>query len=366
MVVVGGGIVGIAVARALAVRGQRVALVERAKIGREASFAAAGMLAPQAEVESGGPFLDLCIESRDLYPSFVEELYAETGVDVWYRNDGSFHVAFDDEEAARLERDMRTQRELGLECELLAPSAARRAEPALAANITAVLSIPNDHQVDNRRLVDAALLSCYAHGVEVVENTPVRSLRRDAAGRVVGVETTAGQFEAETVVVAAGCWSNLVADFEVPVEPVKGQMLMLELGAPPFRRVVRTERCYAVARVDGRVLVGATMERVGFDKSVSPEAVGTLLEAGREVVPSLANAVGGEAWAGLRPATPDGLPAIGSVEEGLIAATGHFRNGILLAPVTARIVAGIVHGEAPHPSAMILDPRRFAPATGRL
>jgi glycine oxidase len=135
---------------------------------------------------------------------------------------------------------------------------------------------------------------------------------------------------------------------------------MLELGAPPFRRVLRNERCYLVARIDGRVIVGATTERAGFDKTVSPEAVGRLLESGRELAPTLAGALGGEAWAGLRPATPDNLPAVGLLEEGLVAATGHFRNGILLAPVTAKIVAGIVENAAPHPALALLDPTRFA------
>jgi glycine oxidase len=142
-------------------------------------------------------------------------------------------------------------------------------------------------------------------------------------------------------------------------------MLMLELSSPPCRRVLRSERCYVVARIDGRVLVGATMERVGFDKTVSAAAVGNLLEAGRQIAPTLATALGGEAWAGLRPATPDGLPAIGYVEDGLVAATGHFRNGILLAPVTAEIVAGLLAGAPPHPAASLLDPTRFTGAAAR-
>ena len=362
VVVVGGGLIGCLVARELAHDGHRVTLVERAKVGREASHDAAGMLAPLAEAVAPGPFLDLCIESRNLHATLADELFAEVGTDVWYRDDGTYLVAFDDTEAAALRARAALHASLGLHSEMIPVEIARREEPALSPLVTAALSVPGDHQVDNRKLVEAAALSCYARGVKIVEHTPVRSLLRDANDRIVGVDTTAGPIDAECVVVAAGSWSSLIGGFSVPVEPVKGQMLMLELVSPPCRRVLRSERCYVVARIDGRVLVGGTMERVGFDKSVVASAVGNLLEAGREVVPSLGGAFGGEAWAGLRPATPDDLPAVGQLGENLIAATGHFRNGILLAPVTAKIVAGLVRGDAPHAAAELLDPRRFSPS----
>ncbi len=364
VVIVGAGLIGCLTARALAAEGLSVVVVDRAKVGREASHDAAGMLAPQAETEESGPFLDLCLESRALYPALADDLFAETGIDVWYRDEGTLLVAFDADESERLRTLAARQSRLGLAAEILAAEVARKEEPALSPSIALALSIPGDHQVDNRKLVEAVGLSCYARGVQIVEQTPVRSITRDAAGRVTGVETTAGAIHAETVIIAAGCWSNYVAGFEVPVEPVKGQMLMLELAAPPCRRVLRSERCYVVARIDGRVLVGATMERVGYDKTVSSVAVGQLLEAGREIAPSLANAFGGEAWAGLRPATPDGLPAIGFVEDGLVAATGHFRNGILLAPVTAAIVADLVVGRRLHAALPMLDPRRFVHQRG--
>ncbi len=361
-VVIGGGLVGCLVARELANEGHRVTIVERAKVGREASHEAAGMLAPIAEAGESRTFLDLCIESRDLHAGLANELFAEVGVDVWYRNDGTFLLAFDDAEADALRERAAEHAALGLESELVAAGAARREEPGLSPSVTAVLSVPGDHQVDNRKLVEAAALSCYARGVKIVEHTPVRALVRDSANRITGVDTTAGVIEAGCVIVAAGSWSSLIGGFDVPVEPVKGQILMLELASPPCRRVLRSERCYVVARIDGRVLVGGTMERVGFDKSVVASAVGNLLEAGREVVPTLGSAFGGEAWAGLRPSTPDGLPAIGRIDENLVAATGHFRNGILLAPVTAKIVGGLLRGDAPHKAAGLLNPLRFSPS----
>jgi glycine oxidase len=286
-VVVGGGLIGCIVARALAGEGLAVTIVERGKVGREASHDAAGMLAPQAETVEPGPFLDLGLESRALYPALAEEHFADVGADVRYRDEGTFLAGFSDEEAERLEALATRQRALGLDAEVLGAAAARRAEPALAPNVRLVVSIPGDHQVDNRKLVEAVALACYARGVSIVEHSPVRGVVRDAAGRVRGVATTGGEIAADLVVVAAGCWSNLVEGFSVPVEPVKGQMLMLELTAPPCRRVLRSERCYVVARIDGRVLIGATMERVGYDKTVSPAAVGVLLESGREIAPSL-------------------------------------------------------------------------------
>lgn len=360
VVVVGGGLIGCLAARELAADGRRVTLVERSKVGREASHDAAGMLAPLAEAVAPGPFLDLCLESRDLHATLANELFAEVGVDVWYRDDGTFLVAFNDAEAAHLRERAAAHASLGLASEVISAELARREEPAISPAVTSALAVPGDHQVDNRKLVEAAALSCYARGVRIVEHTPVRALVRDDSGRVSGVDTTGGRLEAGCVVIAAGSWSSLIAGFTVPVEPVKGQMLMLELVSPPCRRVLRSERCYVVARIDGRVLIGGTMERVGFDKTVIASAVGTLLEAGREIVPSLGNAVGGEAWAGLRPATPDDLPAVGWLEDGLVAATGHFRNGILLAPVTAKLVASLLRGDAPASATAALDPLRFS------
>jgi glycine oxidase len=360
VVVVGGGLIGCMIARALAGEGLGVTLVERAKVGREASHDAAGMLAPVAEAEEAGPFLDLCLESRALYPALADELFDEVGGNISYRDEGTFAVAFDEAEEARLYAAAARHAALGLKSEVLSPGEARHVEPGLSPRVRRVLVVADDHQVDNRRLVEAVALSCFKRGVEILEHTPVRALVRDAAGTVCGVETTTGRIDAGLVVVAAGSWSNFVAGFTVPVAPVKGQMLMLDLASPAFRHVLRSERCYLVPRTDGRVLVGATMERVGYDKTVGAGAVGTLLESGREIVPSLAVALGGEAWAGLRPATPDGIPAVGFVEERVIAATGHFRNGILLAPVTAEIVRGLATGKPGHAALELLDPLRFA------
>jgi glycine oxidase len=357
--IVGGGLIGCSVARALAAEGLSVTVVEREAPGAGASNDAAGMLAPQAELDEGGPFLDLCVESARMFPALADELFTEVGVDIRYRRDGSFAIAFHEAEVERLRHIATVQTGLGLRAELLDPATARRLEPALSESVAAVLSIPDDHQVDNRRLTQAISASCRVRGVTFVEKTTASRLLFDETERVVGVEASGSRYEAGVTIVAAGCWSGQIVGFPVPVEPVKGQMLALDLVAPPFARVLRSERCYLVSRIDGRILIGSTMERVGFDQSVSVQTVSSLLSAAWELVPSLVSAAAGEAWAGLRPATPDGLPAIGELAPGLIAATGHFRNGILLSPITASLVRDVVMGKEPHRALPILDPRRF-------
>jgi glycine oxidase len=359
VLIVGGGLIGCSVARSLAAEGLSVTVVERDALGAGASNDAAGMLAPQAELDEGGPFLDLCVESARLFPSLAEELFVEVATDIRYRRDGSLAIAFDEAEVAHLRRVAASHTELGLRAELVDATTARRMEPALSEEIAVALSLPDDHQVDNRRLMHAITASCRLRGVSFVENTSVTQIVKDSSGRVVGIDAEGTRMHAGMTVVAAGCWSSTIEGFPVPVEPVKGQMLALDLVAPPFARVLRSERCYLVSRIDGRVLIGSTMERVGFDQSVSVQTVSALLSGAWEMVPSLASAAAGEAWAGLRPATADGLPAIGVVSDGLIAATGHFRNGILLSPVTSRIVTDLVLGRPAHPSLAVLDPLRF-------
>jgi glycine oxidase len=361
-IVVGGGLIGCAAARALAGEGQKVLVLERDALGRGASWAAAGMLAPQAEIEEGGPFLDLCLESRRLHATLAEELRVEVGAEVHYRGEGTFMVAFGDEERLRLERVAAAQRALGLPAEILDGATARAAEPALTHAVSAVLAVEGDHQIDNRRLMAAMIASCRTRGVELREGTPARALLRGPGGQVTGVLVGDEKLGAGTVVVAAGCWSGALEGIALPVEPVKGQMVALQVPKAAFARVLRSERCYLVPREAGRLLVGATMEHAGFDRSVSEEHTHALVEAASVTVPALRKASIVEVWTGLRPGTADGLPAVGWLEENLVAATGHFRNGILLAPITARIVADLVAGRPSHGSLPLLDPRRFSPA----
>lgn len=368
-IVVGGGLIGCLAARALADDGRRVTLFEQgAELGRKASTAAAGMLSPQMEwaedllVEGRvdverrtDAMLDLAIAAREGWPAFAAALEAETGRRLHYRDEGTLVVALTDEEAADLEERARTQRRRGLRAEWLEPEAVRELEPGIAGAAHGALYIPDDRQVDPLPLMAAAAEALAARpGVRVETGTAVRAIV-SAGGRVAGVAIGRGAegrtAQAELVVLAAGAWSAGIAGLPRPlaVRPVKGQMAALRPGTMPIRHVVGGRGAYCVPRDDGRIVVGATVEDAGFDEAVDPVAVGALIRAAAAAVPSLAAAPIESRWSGLRPGTADDLPVLGEDPElaGLLYATGHYRNGILLAPLTADIVAALARGDDP-------------------
>ncbi|MGH7567328.1 MAG: glycine oxidase ThiO [Gemmatimonadota bacterium] len=371
VIVVGGGLIGCLAARALADDGRRVILFERgAELGRRASTAAAGMLSPQMEWAEdmlvggvGGisaradatprteAMLDLCVTARERWPAFAAGLEAETGFDLHYRDEGTLVVAFSDSEAADLAERARAQRLRGFRAEWLEARAARELEPGLAREVRGALYLPDDRQVDPGPLMAAAVEALAARpGIRVETDTAVTAIE-SAGSRVVGVTTARGRAEAGLVVLAAGAWSAGIAGLPRPlaVRPVKGQMAALRPARMPIRHVVGGAGAYCVPRDDGRVVVGATVEEAGFDASVHPPAVEALIAAVCAAVPALAGAPLESRWAGLRPGTSDDLPILGEDPElpGLLYATGHYRNGILLAPLTAEIVAALARGEAP-------------------
>jgi glycine oxidase len=345
VVLVGGGVIGCALARELAERGARVAVVERAEPGSEASGAAAGMLSPQAESIERTPFFDLCLASRELHRVWARELAGETGIEVGYRRCGVLRCLFD-EEAAPLAEAFSWQRSLGLAVEPLdACSAAARTEKRISDAVRGALFFPEDGLVDGARLTHALAVSARARGARIhVGETVRRCLLRE--GRCVGVETGSGTLSAGQVVIAAGAWSGFDAGlpFSIPVGPVRGQIV--ELAADfELPTIVQDDRVYVVPRPGGRVLAGATVEHVGFRKEVTAGAVAGLIDSATRLVPGLSRAGFIRAWSGLRPGTPDGLPILGGTPvPGLFVATGHFRNGILLAPATARGMADLLSG----------------------
>lgn len=351
--VVGGGAIGLACARAAAARGARVVVFDGGEPG--AWHVAAGMLAPVSEAEFGEQaLLRLGLESAARYPAFCAGLE-----DPGYRPVGTLVVARDRDEAEALDRLAAFRRSLELPVTRLRPSQARAVEPALAPTIRLALEIEGDHSVDPRRLV-AAL----ARGVDV-RRAWVRGLRV-AGGRVVGVALDDGVVAADQVVVAAGVWGarlDMPSEARVPVRPVKGVVLRLRDPRGPglVDRTIRGERGYLVPRGDGRYVLGATMEERGWDTTPTAGAVYELLRDLSEIVPGVFELEIAELTAGLRPATPDNLPAIGrGALDGLVWATGHFRNGILLTPVTAELVAGVLAGEGLPEWARAADPLRFA------
>ncbi|HEY8470198.1 MAG TPA: glycine oxidase ThiO [Longimicrobiales bacterium] len=362
VVIIGGGGIGCACAWELAGRGLRVVVVERGTPGREATWAAAGMLSALSDGDHPADLLLLARASRDRYPSFVEALRQATGVELAYRTPGSLRVALSDGDAASLQRWVAHQREAGFEAEWLDADAVRRLEPSLAAAVRGGALARAEQHIDNRRLGRALWAAATAAGARFRLGVPATRILGADTGRVTGVELATGErIEAGAVVLAAGCWSGLLSGLPraLPVAPVRGQMLALEAVPPPIGRIVMTTRCYLIPDAGGRVLVGATVEQAGFHAVVTPAGLRHLADAACAAAPVLADAPVAEVWAGLRPGTPDGLPVLGPDPEvpNLVYATGHHRNGILLVPITARVVGDVVLGTTP---AVPLEP--FSPA----
>ncbi len=365
MIIVGAGAIGLASGWRLAQRGLRVTVLERDEPGAGTSRVAAGMIAPIAEAYIGEQeLLALGMRSAAAYPSFISELAEASGSDPGYVQSGALLLARDRDEAEALERELAMRVSLGLRVERLLPGQARALEPALAPALRLALDVPDDHAIDPRRLTAALAVALVRAGGELRAHTEVASLVvQDGAVRGVALGDGTRLF-ADAVVVAAGVWSasipGLPAEAVVPARPVKGQIMLLHDPSGPglLTRVVRMGRGYVVPRGDGRYVIGGTMEERGFDRTVTAGAVFELLRDASELVPGVSELVIDELMAGLRPGTPDNGPIIGAgALPGLHWATGHYRNGILLAPLTAELVVASVLGEAPSGA---FSPDRFS------
>ncbi len=345
VIIVGGGVIGCSIALRLARAGLKVAVIERGRIGCEASRAAAGMLSPQAEASEPGPFLDLCLRSRAMYRDFAELLKDSTGVDIEYRDEGTLCVALVGEDPNHVARWASWQKAAALPLEEISAEDLAALEPVVTKAAARAIFVPGDHQVENRRLMDALGAAIRQAGVEVIEGAEVAALVIEG-GQATGVICNDAPLAAGAVVVAAGSWSARLlqpAGLHVRVTPARGQMVAVRGVAGGLRHVLHSSRAYIVPRNDGRIVIGATVEYVGFNKAVTAGGIRGLLDAAIEMVPSLADADVVEAWAGFRPDTDDHLPVLGPCEiANLFLATGHFRNGILLAPVTAELLARCV------------------------
>ena len=351
-VIVGGGVIGLTSAWRLAQSGARVAVLERHdRPPAGATRVAAGMLAPVGELTFGEPeLLELTLVAAEIYPGFVAELEEESGMATGYSVCGALHVALDRDEAEQLRRVHDLQRSLGLEAEWLAPRRCRELEPGLTPSLSGGVIAPGEGSVDPRALTVALLAALRAQGVDVRTGTEVSAALLEGE-RIVGVRTAAGEeLRAASVVLACGAWSGRAAwlpeHARPPVRPVKGQILelrSLDGGEAPIERIVASERVYLVPRPDGRLVAGATVEERGFDTAVTAGGIHELLREAYRLLPDVAEMELVEAMAALRPGTPDNLPAVGpGALEGLILATGHFRNGILLAPLAAaRVVEAL-------------------------
>jgi glycine oxidase len=344
--VIGGGLIGLATAFELAQRGAMVRVYDRGEPGHGASWAGAGMLAPYAERIEDDAFLKLCQSSLAQYPVFVERVVEASGVHLDVPLDGIVEAAFDDKRLDDLSSFARDLAARSVPCEVLDRRATLLAEPALGKHVLGALIISGQGYVDNRRLGRALLAACRAKGVIV--HAPVRDVAIECDDRrVLGVRSELGFAPASLVINAAGAWAAQIPGVPTqavpPVSPVKGQMLALAVPDGFMRRATWVPGAYLVPRNDGRLLIGATVEDAGFDERVTAAALDALLHAALAAAPSLGAFTVTESWAGLRPATPDGRPFIGPTAiDGLLLATGHYRNGILLAPVTAALIASFV------------------------
>ena len=350
VIIVGGGIIGLSLSIALRKRGAKVLVIERGEPGREASHAAAGMLA-DCTLETPAALQPLATASARMYPEFVHELQDESGMDVDLRDQGA--LLFPPPEHIH-ERP-------GFATASLLPSSLAELEPALAEPSRPAIYL-KERSVDTRALVAAALKAAKHRGVDVASGTAVISVLL-SEGRLTGVRTAKTTYGAPVVVNCAGAWAGLIPPYPFPTRPVKGQMLsVVDEAHSLLRHVIRSPEVYLVPRSDGRILIGATVEEAGYDKRTDADTIQCMHQAAIRMVPALSGARVLEAWAGLRPGTPDDLPILGATATpGYFVAAGHFRDGILLAPVTAHVMAQVVTGVKPEYDLSAFLPARFQP-----
>jgi glycine oxidase len=348
-VVIGAGVVGLSIAWRLAQAGCPVTVYDRAKAGRGASWAAAGMLAAAVETEPGEEkLLALTLESQKLWPRFAREVEAASGISIGYRDEGTIVVALTRDDAAQLRFSYEFQRSLGLDIDWLSGAEARRREPHLRPGISGAVLSPRDHQVDNRLLGSALAQAARRAGAVLYEHCPVREVEL-SGGRARGVVTDRGSDSADLVILAAGAWSREIggvpASYLPPVRPIKGQMLALSMdpATPLLRHVIWLPRGYLVPRLDGRLIVGATVEERGFDDRLTAGGMLALIEGAWRAVPGIEELPVAETWVGFRPGSRDDAPMLGpSGIDQFVVATGHHRNGILLTPITAKVISDYV------------------------
>jgi glycine oxidase len=365
VVIIGGGVIGLSIARALTLRGVRdVLLLERGSLGAESSWAAAGMLAPQAEANRAHEFFSLTCRSRDLYPEFAASLLTETGIDIELDDAGTLYCAFTDEDEVELERRYQWQSAAELPIAKLTTAEVIEREPHVRSHVRGALEFPLDTQVENRKLISALIEANERLGVRLQTETEVTRLLLDE-DRATGVQTSRGPVCAANVVIAAGAWSSQIqSDKILPdlrVKPVRGQMLCFQPESALSRHIIYSPRGYLVPRRDGRMLAGSTSEQAGFDKQVTEAGRQLILSSATEICERILSLPIKDSWAGLRPRAGDTLPVLGPCAEigGLYYATGHYRNGILLAPVTGELIAAAIVEQAFPSEWEIFSPDRF-------
>ena len=356
--IAGGGLIGSAIALELAQAGLSVGVFEKGEPGREASWASAGILSPAPEAPGMIPIVPLAKASMDLYPGFVANVEEMSGQSVGFRPFGTMDALFSRDATRDLSTLIALHHGLGLRAEPLRPEEARELEPALSPEVEAAALRPEEASIDNRALTRAVLRAAQKSGAEIFPDHDVEAIWREK-GRCAGLKLRDANVSAKWTIIAAGCFSANIEGVAAyaPVRPAKGQMVSMRADELRIERVLWSEKVYVVPRNDGRILAGASVEYVGFDKHVTAGAVEKILSDAIELVPGLAKARIEETWAGLRPDSPDHLPILGPTDlDGLLMATGHFRSGVMLTPVTARLMReGITQQQ------VSVDWERFSP-----
>lgn len=361
VVIAGAGLIGSAIALELAQAGLRVGVFDSQEPGKEASWASAGILSPAPESPAMIPLVPLGKASMALYPGFVENVEEISGLQTGYRRKGTLNGILAAHAREELNTTVALHRGLGLAAEPLSAAEARELEPALSEEIAAGVLRPEEASIDNRALTVAVQKAAAQSGAQFFPGKGAEAIRREG-NRCLGVKTGGENVAADCTIVASGCYSARIvgAGEYAPVRPAKGQMISLRCAGVKIERVLWSEHIYLVPRNDGRILAGATVEYVGFDKTVTAGGVQKLLSAAMELVPGLEAGQIEETWAGLRPDTPDHLPILGPADaEGLLFATGHFRSGVLLAPVTAKLMREWVVNKSVSADLSRFSPMRF-------
>jgi glycine oxidase len=356
--IAGGGLIGASIALELAQAGLHVGIFDREQPGEGASRAAAGILSPAPENSAMISMVEIGRASLELYPRFVETVEEIAGERVGYRPKGTLGLLFSRDAQAELSTIIALHHGLGLRAEALSADDAREMEPSLTSGVEAAVFRPNEAAVDNRALTRATLRAATLLGAKIFAGRRINGVCK-SNGRCHGLMVGDEKVEAQWTIIAAGCQSAEITGVSryAPVRPAKGQMIALRANGLNIERVLWSDKVYVVPRNDGRVLVGATVEYVGFEKNITAGGVHTLLHGAIDLVPGLAGAVLEETWAGLRPDSPDHLPIIGETDiDGLLIATGHFRSGILLAPITGRLFRDWITKKS-----VGLDWKRFSP-----
>jgi glycine oxidase len=358
VIIAGGGLIGSAIALELAGNGLRVAIFEAHQPGREASWASAGILSPAPENPGMISMVPIGKASLALYPDFIAQLEEVSGIKTGYRARGTVDALFSRHAREQLNTIVALHHGLGLRADAISAKEARELEPALSPELEAAVLRPDEASVDNRLLLRALLEAAERSGAEIHPGSRAEGIWREGP-RCRGAVVNGEKISAEHTVIAAGAFSAQIAGVSeyAPVRPAKGQMVSLRHAAQRIERVLWSERVYLVPRNDGRILAGATVEHVGFDKKVTAGGVHSNLDAAIELAPGLASANIEETWAGLRPDTPDHLPILGPTDlPGLVIAAGHFRSGVLLTPITAKLIGEFVMGKS-----ISVDWEKFSP-----